>query len=304
MSRDVPPLSVYINWLNDTFSDFCISCIAKTSQATLKTLQVKAESMINISLVDEIFQRMKKAYFIFGIMLSSSFFVACILKSLFPLFFNSRNSLKTHSITVGSSSNFDFAMVIVPPYWYHLSQAYHSHIQNASLPVTIPETRSFNFDRMFVAGSKFNFNSEFDSDTSGDFDCNSPVGFNLNFKAIDFTSFNSDYETVDLDFMTVDFNFDFESIDFKSFHSKFDSDFKSFHSEFNSDTSDDFNFHSPVGFNFNFKSIVFTAFNSDFETVNLDFMSVDFNFNFKSIDFKSFHFNFETIEFKSFTFDF
>ena len=154
MSRDVPPLSVCINQFKNTFSDFHLSCIDQTSKATLKTIQVKSNSKINISLVNKIFWRMTKEFFIFGIMLSSRSFVDCILTSFFPLFFDSRNRLNIHYITVGRSSDFDFAMEIVPPYISHKSQAGiihmtnqmpqadHTHMQHASLPVTIPETSS------------------------------------------------------------------------------------------------------------------------------------------------------------------
>ena len=114
MSRDVPPLSVCINQLNDTFSDFLISCRENTSQTTFKPLLVTAILLFWRSSMD------------------------FLLQSFFPLFFDSRNSLKTHSFTVDSSSAFAFSMAIVPPYCSHLSQAYHPHVQHSSLPVTIP----------------------------------------------------------------------------------------------------------------------------------------------------------------------
>ena len=60
ISRDVPPLSAFINRLDGTFSDFLFSYIEKTGKAHLKALHVKAKSKFQISLVDALYQQMMK----------------------------------------------------------------------------------------------------------------------------------------------------------------------------------------------------------------------------------------------------
>lgn len=155
ISRYVPPLSACINRLDDTFSDFLFSYIEKTGKAHLKALHVKAKSKFQISLVDALYQQMMKESFIFGILLSLISLMDSILTSMFPFFFDLRNRMKTYSITDDSSSDFDFAKEIGPPYISHkaqagiihvthpMSQADPTHVQQASLPVPIPATGPF-----------------------------------------------------------------------------------------------------------------------------------------------------------------
>ena len=138
--RDVPPLSACIEWLDDTFSDFFISCIEMTSKATLTLLHIKATSTFKIAFVDVFFRRMMKT---------------SVTTSLFPFLFNSINGMTFCSITVGGSSNFDFALEIGLPYISHkaqagiihmthpMSQADPTHMQQTSLPAHILATGPF-----------------------------------------------------------------------------------------------------------------------------------------------------------------
>ena len=140
ISRDVSPLSACIERLDDTFFEFFISCMETTSDATLTLLHVKATSTVKIAFEDVFFRRIMKT---------------SVTTSLFPFLFDWRNTMTLCSITVGGSSEFDFALEIGPPYISHqaqagiinmtypMSQADPTHVQQTSLPVHIIATGPF-----------------------------------------------------------------------------------------------------------------------------------------------------------------